>query len=126
MWCLALRCVLGWLIWLPALSIAHAQESRLGDIWSDPSTGFAIGGYDPVAYFVHRTPHRGKAGVELVIDGVAWKFLNEANKAVFARDPDVYAPRFAGRDPLQLALSLFGASVGSDLDVKGTVGRCVV
>ena len=88
---------------LPALSEGSAQEPQMGDVWSDPGSGFAIGGYDPVAYFVRRAPRRGKAGVELAIDGVVWKFLNEANKEVFARDPAVYAPRFAGRDPMQLA-----------------------
>ena len=101
--CLASRCALSWLVFLFALPVAQAQDSRMGEIWSDPSTGFAIGGYDPVSYFVHRVPLQGRTGVELVIDGVAWKFLNQANKAVFARDPEVYAPRLAGRDPLQLA-----------------------
>lgn len=101
---LTLSCALACMtVLLSAVSGARGQDKQLAEMWSDPGTGFAIGGYDPVAYFVHRAPRHGKPGVELVIDGAAWKFLNEANRAVFARDPTVYAPRFAGRDPLQLA-----------------------
>ncbi|HVX92469.1 MAG TPA: YHS domain-containing (seleno)protein, partial [Xanthobacteraceae bacterium] len=35
--------------------------------------------------------------------GVVWRFHNEGNLAAFADDPDVYAPRYGGYDPVALA-----------------------
>lgn len=88
---------------LAAMNASQASGLRAGEVWCDPLTGFAIGGYDPVAYFVRHAPGLGAHGVELNVDGIAWKFANKANREVFARDPEVYAPRYAGRDPMQLA-----------------------
>jgi hypothetical protein len=82
---------------------AHAIGLRARDVWFDPQTGFAIGGYDPVDYFVRNAPNLGRVGIELELDGVAWRFSSEANRAVFAAHPEVYTPRFGARDPVQLA-----------------------
>jgi len=71
--------------------------------WSDPQNGFAIGGYDPVAYFVEGTPRPGILGQEFVWQGVAWRFANEGNRAAFAADPEIYSPRFGGFDPVAVS-----------------------
>lgn len=65
-------------------------------------TGLAIDGYDPVSYFVDGTPRLGRPDFELRLDGAGWRFVNEGNMAAFAADPDVYAPRFGGHDPLAI------------------------
>lgn len=78
---------------------AGAQEelpSRF--ILVDPHSGLAMGGYDPVAYFVDRRPRQGRGRLELVWSGVTWRFVNEGNRAAFAAAPQVYAPRFGGFD----------------------------
>jgi hypothetical protein len=31
-----------------------------------------------------------------------WRFCNEGNRGAFVRDPNVYAPRFGGYDPIAL------------------------
>src|SRR4051812_19728994 len=63
-------------------------------------TGLAIDGYDPVSYFIEGMPRLGRADFELRFGGSNWRFANEGNMAAFAADPDVYAPRFGGHDPL--------------------------
>ncbi|MCK7613202.1 YHS domain-containing (seleno)protein [Roseibium sediminicola] len=62
----------------------------------DPITGYAIGGHDPVSYFVDGQPRKGKREHEYKWGGGAWIFVNEGNMAAFARDPEAYAPMFAG------------------------------
>jgi len=73
-------------------------------------TGLAIDGFDPVAYFVDGAPKLGRAELELRSGGVTWRFQNEGNRAAFAADPAVYAPRFGGYDPV---------AIGSDRSVPG-------
>lgn len=101
----------GWRALLAAaLMVVAATEARAidsgphaTDPWRDPATGIAIGGYDPVAYFVEHAPHLGERSNELTVRGVTWWFESAANRAVFARDPDVYTPRYGARDPVLLA-----------------------
>ena len=63
-------------------------------------TGLAIDGFDPVAYFVDGKPRAGRPELELRSGGASWRFANEGNMAAFAADPEVYAPRFGGHDPV--------------------------
>jgi hypothetical protein len=64
----------------------------------DRISGVAIGGYDPVAYYVAGQPVQGSSQWEAVWAGAAWRFANEGNRAAFLADPEVYAPRFGGYD----------------------------
>jgi hypothetical protein len=66
-------------------------------------SGLAIDGFDPVAYFTDASPQLGKDEFEYRHAGVVWRFRNEGNRAAFAADPDVYAPRFGGYDPVDVA-----------------------
>jgi hypothetical protein len=70
---------------------------------TDPHTGLAIGGFDPVAYFTDAHAVAGQPRFEHRFAGVIWRFQNEGNLAAFANDPDVYAPRYGGYDPVALA-----------------------
>jgi hypothetical protein len=80
-----------------------AGAATTGLIVTDTLTGIALSGFDPVAYFTDRIPRLGEGGHELTHGGVVWRFRNDGNRAAFARDPAVYAPRFGGYDPLGLA-----------------------
>lgn len=62
----------------------------------DPMTGYAIGGHDPVSFFVDGYPRKGRRQFEYKWGGAEWIFVNEGNLAAFQRDPDAYAPLFAG------------------------------
>jgi YHS domain-containing protein len=66
-------------------------------------TGLAISGFDPVAYFTDGRPQFGRPDLELRIDGVVWRFVNEGNRAAFKDHPEVYSPRFGGYDPVAIA-----------------------
>jgi len=69
----------------------------------DRHTGIALGGFDPVAYFVEAEAVRGKGEFEHGLAGAVWRFRNEGNRAAFAADPEVYMPRFGGYDPVAVA-----------------------
>ena len=74
--------------------------------WRDPANGFAIGGYDPVAYFTQHNPTPGQEGIEHSWGGVNWRFVNTGNRDAFAKHPSVYAPQFAGYDAIALSKGL--------------------
>ena len=65
-------------------------------IVTDPLTGVAIDGYDAVSYFIDAEPQPGKPDFEYDWQGVPWYFDSAANRDVFMRNPDVYAPQFGG------------------------------
>lgn len=60
------------------------------------SSGVAISGTDPVAYFTDKKPVAGKAGITHDWNGATWQFASESNRDRFANDPERYAPRFGG------------------------------
>lgn len=99
--------------WVAAVAmLATAIVSYAGDgraapgVWRDHATGFAIAGYDPVAYHTQGKPVRGSDGVEHRWGGAVWRFVNSGNRDAFIKHPQVYAPRFAGYDPAALARGL--------------------
>ena len=66
-------------------------------------SGLAIDGYDPVAYFVDGRPEPGLEDFEALQGGVVWRFRNEANRAHFLANPEIYGPQFGGYDPIDVA-----------------------
>ena len=89
------------------LSLA-AQTGAATTEWvvSDPNTGLAISGFDPVAYFINGAPSLGKEELEYAYAGTVWRFVSNGNRAAFMADPDVYMPRFGGYDPTGVARGL--------------------
>jgi hypothetical protein len=86
--------------------LVFAPQSRAATtelVISDPLTGIALYGFDPVAYFVDGEARQGSAGFELKHAGLVWRFRNEGNRAAFAERPGDYMPRFGGYDPLGIA-----------------------
>jgi len=69
----------------------------------DHSSGLAIGGFDPVAYFVDSRPVLGMEQFEAWERGAVWRFHNEGNRASFLAHPDIYGPQFGGYDPVDVA-----------------------
>jgi hypothetical protein len=83
----------------PRISAVEAAPS----VWRDQVSGFALGGYDPVAYHTHNKPSPGTEGLEHRWGGALWQFISVGNRDVFAAHPQIYAPRFAGYDALALS-----------------------
>jgi YHS domain-containing protein len=95
---LALGASLAGLVFAPQ---GRAATTEL--VISDPLTGIALYGFDPVAYFVDGEAREGSAGFELTHAGLVWRFRNEGNRAAFAEQPGAYMPRFGGYDPVGVA-----------------------
>jgi|GEM_PF-260546 len=85
---------------LPAEAVSHGTSSIYV---VDPLTGVALNGYDPVSYFTGDQPVTGRPEFELVWGGVSWFFASGANRDVFLRAPEVYAPQFGGHGTMGLA-----------------------
>jgi hypothetical protein len=93
------------ILWATAWLLVTAWDQPKVAEAADPAvfnrnTGLAIDGFDPVAYFVDGKPRLGRPDFEVRYGGASWRFVNEGNMAAFAADPEVYAPRFGGHDPL--------------------------
>jgi YHS domain-containing protein len=82
----------------PALS-----ASVVTAIVTNPLTGVALDGYDPVSYFTENEPQLGSAGYAYDWGGVTWYFASAANRDAFKSDPAVYAPQFGGHGAMSLA-----------------------
>ena len=65
-------------------------------IYSNSSTGIAINGYDPVAYFKQSKPVEGHAKFSTKWHGATWHFSSEENKTQFVNAPQKYAPQYGG------------------------------
>jgi YHS domain-containing protein len=76
--------------------LAARGASLVQTIVTDPLSGVAIDGYDVVSYFTEPEPQMGVSDYEYVWQGVPWYFASAANRDVFMRHPEIYAPQFGG------------------------------
>lgn len=83
--------------------IIQSRGQAAQTVWTDPATGIAIGGYDPLSYFIGGRPGLGSMRHEYEWRGVSWRFSNAANRHAFRRNPKVYAPRFGGHGAMAMA-----------------------
>ena len=72
----------------PALAKPEINKSFLG--------GVAISGVDAVAYFTDAKAVIGTTKFSHQWKGAEWRFKNAANRDVFAKKPEIYAPAFGG------------------------------
>jgi hypothetical protein len=59
-------------LWLP-VGIAPLAAATTERVVSDPNSGLAISGFDPVAYFTDAVPKLGLPEFELRFAGVTWR-----------------------------------------------------
>ena len=84
---------------MPGLPSGLPQLPRLGETMQrDTPSGFALHGYDPVAYQLLGRAAPGRPDYELIHGGAVWRFASAANREAFRDAPDVYEPAFAGFD----------------------------
>jgi YHS domain-containing protein len=83
--------LLGLLVLAAAGSGAHAIEPV-----NETSSGLAIHGYDPVAYFEDGRPVKGDAAIGHEWQGATWLFATREHRDTFAADPEKYAPQYGG------------------------------
>lgn len=58
--------------------------------------GYAIKGYDPVAYFVSGQSMKGSENYSAKHKEATWLFSSEANRDMFSANPEKYAPQYGG------------------------------
>jgi hypothetical protein len=56
----------------------------------------AIGGYDPVSYFIDGRATKGSPDVSQTWLGATWHFSKATHRDAFASDPIRYAPQYGG------------------------------
>ncbi|MFD1159650.1 YHS domain-containing (seleno)protein [Roseovarius aestuarii] len=104
---------------LPTLSIAGPQYVD--------ETGFAVSGYDVVAYFDLKQSKvgqsqpsaiPGKSSITAEHNGQTWAFSSEENKERFLKDPDTYTPQYDGH-------CAYGVAVGGKVPGNPTLWRIV-
>ena len=85
-------------------AIAPLQaQSVVTLIVTDPLTGIAMAGYDPVSYFTEDRPLPGRPDFEFTWQNVPWHFATAANRDIFAGAPEIYAPQFGGHGAMGIA-----------------------
>ncbi|KAB1075359.1 hypothetical protein F6X51_04315 [Methylobacterium planeticum] len=80
----------------------------------------ALRGFDAVSYFLPGGPTSGRAAYELSWRGRVWRFASAANREAFRRDPETYAPRLGGYDPVGM---VEGRLVDADPLVFALIGE---
>jgi YHS domain-containing protein len=60
------------------------------------SSGVALKGYDPAAYFTEGKPVKGLSQFSHEWMGAKWYFSSPANRDLFVADPQKYAPQYGG------------------------------
>lgn len=81
-------------------------------------SGIALKGYDPVAYFNSTIPRQGAAEYSYEWNGAKWRFSNAANRDLFAKEPEKYAPQYGG-------YCAYAVSQGGTADIDPQTGRIV-
>lgn len=66
--------------------------------------GYAVHGYDVVAYFTESKPVIGDDRYIAKYDGATYRFASAANRDKFAGDPGKYAPKYGGYCAFGLAM----------------------
>ena len=61
-----------------------------------PGRRIALSGYDPVAYFTLGRPEKGSDKFWFAFDDAIYYFDGADHRAMFAADPERYAPQYAG------------------------------
>lgn len=109
-----------------ALLLAMAGTAQAGQQYVD-ETGFAISGYDAVAYFnlpqkdvgmdqPHAVP--GRADITAEYNGATWAFSSAENRDMFLADPAKYAPKYDGH-------CAYGISKGGKVPANPNLWRIV-
>jgi YHS domain-containing protein len=65
--------------------------------------GYAIGGYDPVAYFTQNEAVKGSESIQLKWNDATWLFVSEKHKDLFERSPTTYSPQYGGWSLIHMA-----------------------
>ena len=101
------------------MSLAFATSAVAAGVeLNASSTGLALQGYDPVAYFTEGEPTKGDWTITTIYNDATYRFANEEHKAAFLADPEAYLPQYGG-------YCAFGAAMGFKFDGDPNYWRIV-
>ena len=84
-------------VWGATMHDSGTTESRAYlHSYNLPSSGLALEGYCPVAYFAVNRPVLGKPEHASTYNGVTYHFVSDDAKQAFDREPEKYLPAFGG------------------------------
>lgn len=93
-----------------AVSVALASSALAAGVeLNASSTGLALQGYDPVAYFTEGEATPGDWRITASYQDATYRFSNEEHKAAFEADPEAFLPEYGG-------YCAFGAAMGFKFD----------
>ena len=78
------------------MALFSAQTASAAEPVYQSFLGTAIDGTDPVAYFEEGRPIEGSSDFKHEWNGATWRFSSEENRALFAANPEKYAPQYGG------------------------------
>jgi hypothetical protein len=81
-----------------ASAAAVLAGAELDPALASPPAGrrIALSGHDPVSYFVDGGPQKGIEAHWFAFDDAVYLFRSAEHRAMFAADPERYAPQYAG------------------------------
>ena len=80
--------------------------------------GYAVSGYDPVAYFTTGKPTKGDKNISAEWNDAKWIFATEEHKNLFLANPEKYAPAYDGH-------CAFAAGIGKKVSAKPTLWKII-
>lgn len=84
------------LLWVLGALVAMASLAAIKPVNQTRFGGYAIEGYDPVAYFTQEKAVKGSKDFQFSWNGAVWLFADEEDRVRFAEDPERYAPQYGG------------------------------
>lgn len=81
---------------LALLAASVARPALAGENPVFDEGGFAINGYDPVAYFAAEGAVQGSTAHMAEWNNAKWLFSNAENKTLFEEAPEKFAPQYGG------------------------------
>ncbi len=112
------------LVFLVASSASENRDTMVTESraylhsYSLPSSGLALEGYCPVAYFAVNKPVKGKPEFASTYNEVTYHFVSAAAKQMFEKNPEKYLPAFGG-------WCAFGMAVADKFPVNPRVFKIV-
>jgi YHS domain-containing protein len=87
------RSVMGALVGFAAAPLGSVLAAEPAVV---PAKRMALQGYDPVSYFTNGRPEKGSPEFTAAFDDATYWFKSAEHRAMFAADPERYAPQFGG------------------------------
>ncbi len=82
------------LILIVAAACSSSSEEAAGPVFV--SNGYALDGYDPVAYFEQAEAKKGSVDETVEYNGSTYCFSSTKNRSLFESDPEKYLPAYGG------------------------------